>query len=133
MHGVTRKMAWAHGAPIVLLLSCQCFDGEPPRPGGAGAQGADEKAGPPVLNVPDSGKDLGRVTQGAVVSHRAWYNNAGGQPLVLKRVLPTCGTRLKDLDPQDLTLPAGGRGSFEFELDTTGFTKGRRCLCAQIQ
>jgi hypothetical protein len=72
-------------------------------------------AAQPRLVVPEPAKDFGDVTTGTLLEHRFELRNEGDAPLTLQELRPGMGIKIRSFDA---TIPAGGSGAVEVELDS---------------
>ncbi len=87
---------------------------------GAPAQAPKAAEGPkPVIDIADKIKDFGTVSKGEKIHATFQVRNTGAAPLEISQVRPTCGCTVADFDR---TIPPGGSGKIDAEVDTTGFT-----------
>ncbi|MGE5234731.1 MAG: DUF1573 domain-containing protein [Acidobacteriota bacterium] len=76
-------------------------------------------AGPkPVIDIQEKIKDFGVVSKGQKIKASFLVKNTGTAPLEIPQVRPTCGCTVASFDK---TVPPGGTGKIDAEVDTTGF------------
>jgi hypothetical protein len=73
----------------------------------------------PVIDIVDKIKDFGTVPKGEKIHADFTVRNTGTAPLEISQVRPTCGCTVADFDH---TIPPGGSGKIDAEVDTTGFS-----------
>ena len=73
----------------------------------------------PVADVVEKIKDFGMVPKGETLKAQFLVRNTGTAPLEITSVRPTCGCTVANFDK---TVPPGGSGKVEAEVDTTAFT-----------
>lgn len=71
------------------------------------------------LEAPEPVHDFGKVVKGDHMVHTFVLRNTGDTPITLSHVLPSCGCTVADFDR---TIPPGGEGKVEAELDTLTLT-----------
>ena len=105
----------------VLSLAQQATPAVPAQPAtGQAAAAAKAPAGPkPVFEVVEKIKDFGVVPKGEKIKATFEVRNTGNAPLEIPQVRPTCGCTVASFDH---TIPAGGTGKINAEVDTTGFS-----------
>ncbi|MEM9051524.1 MAG: DUF1573 domain-containing protein [Bacteroidota bacterium] len=65
--------------------------------------------------------ELGKISQGEVISHEFEFSNTGNAPLLIATVDGSCGCTIPRNWPTDLILPGEG-GVIEVEFDSDGLT-----------
>jgi hypothetical protein len=63
-------------------------------------------------------KNLGKITEGQVLSIHFKFKNTGENPLVIKSVQPSCGCTVADFPKQPI--PPGGEGEITGSFDSNG-------------
>ncbi len=105
--GIAPALAWAQQAVTAS-------------PAGQAKPAEAKPTGPqPAMDIPDKIKDFGTVPKGDKIKATFLVKNTGAAPLQINQVRPTCGCTVANFDH---TIPAGGTGKIEAEVDTTGFT-----------
>ena len=73
----------------------------------------------PAIDVVEKVKDFGMVAKGETLKAVFEVRNTGTAPLEITSVRPTCGCTVASFDK---TIPPGGTGKIEADVDTTAFT-----------
>jgi hypothetical protein len=73
----------------------------------------------PVMDVAQKILDFGTVSKGQKVKATFEVRNTGTAPLEINQVRPVCGCTVASFDH---TIPPGGTGKVNAEVDTTGFS-----------
>lgn len=89
----------------------------------AGVGLAQQAPAGPVVQVPESSFDFGEVIDGKDYVHDFKIKNVGSSDLVLKKVLPSCGTALAHADK---VIPPGGEGRVSIRYLPKGCTGGTK-------
>ena len=76
-------------------------------------------AAKPIADVSTKIQDFGMVPKGETLKALFIVKNTGTAPLEITSVRPTCGCTVANYDK---TVPPGGSGKVEAEVDTTAFT-----------
>lgn len=79
---------------------------------------AQENPQAPQFVFEESRHDFGDIKQGNKVSHTFHFTNNGKTPLIISKVITTCGCTAPEY-PKD-PVPPGGKGSIKITFDSTG-------------
>ena len=104
----------------MLSVAQQPTPAAPPQPATAQAAAPKAPTGPqPVIEIAEKLKDFGMVPKGEKIKATFEVKNTGKAALEINQVRPTCGCTVASFDH---TIPAGGSGKINAEVDTTGFS-----------
>lgn len=115
---------------VAALALSACASEEPALPSGrvpedgrllrvpVGADGTLDTAGMAVIRFGESRHDFGAVDEGAVVTHRFAFRNAGATPLLISNATSTCGCTIPSW-PREPVGP-GDTASVLVRFDTDG-------------
>jgi hypothetical protein len=98
----------------LLVVSAAAAQQAAPAPTAKPAEGPK-----PVIDITEKIKDFGTVPKGEKIRADFQVRNTGTAPLEISQVRPTCGCTVADFDH---TIPPGGTGKIDAEVDTTGFS-----------
>jgi len=118
-----RKTLWSFATLIVASVAWAQQPAAPaapqaPAPAAQAAPKAAE-APQPVIDFDEKIKDFGMVPKGDKLKATFVVKNSGKAPLEIQQVRPTCGCTVANFDH---TIPPGGTGKVEAEVDTAGFS-----------
>ncbi len=97
---------------LLVAVAAAAQQGQPAAP-------AAPAAPKPVIDIAEKIKDFGTVPKGEKIRANFQVKNSGTAPLEISQVRPTCGCTVADFDR---SVPPGGTGRIDAEVDTTGFS-----------